>query len=86
MGLIAEARRQASAITISSVYNPNYAANRELDWFHPRRKLVFVYRMETFGGVPLSDSEFSAWSNIRLKKGQRWSWKLVVTAPYFLCC
>jgi hypothetical protein len=26
-GFIAEAWRQASAITISSVYNPNYAAN-----------------------------------------------------------
>jgi len=31
-GFILEAWRQASAITISSVYNPNYAANYELDW------------------------------------------------------
>jgi hypothetical protein len=29
--LIAEAWRQASAITISSVYNPKYASNRELE-------------------------------------------------------
>jgi hypothetical protein len=46
------------------------------------RELVRSYRMETFGGAPLSDSEFSARSNIRLEKGQRWSWKLVGAKGY----